>query len=122
MAKHSLAARSRRFLSRFGGVAALAIMYLVATVAISGMALTSGTAPAEAKGGKGGGGGGGGKGGGKGGGGGGRGGRGGRRGRGRGGVYWDYGVGSCTIISEQCGAAYGWRTRAFYRCLRLRGC
>jgi hypothetical protein len=108
MERHLLIARSRRLLTHFLAGTALIVMYLVATLAVSGLALTSASTPAEAKKGGGGGKGSGGP-------------RGGRRGRrGRDGVYVD--VASCGYWREECGATYGWRTRGYYRCLRRHGC
>ena len=85
-------------------------MYLVSTLVVSGLALTTGSTPAAAK--KKGGGGGGGGGGSR---------R--RRSRGRGGVFvYGAGVAYCTYWRDECASTYGWSSRGYYRCLRRHGC
>jgi hypothetical protein len=44
-----------------------------------------------------------------------------RRGRGTGVGVVLYAAG-CTAVRSDCADSYGWRTRAFYRCVRSRGC
>jgi hypothetical protein len=109
MERNASGAKSRKLFTRFMAATALVVMYLVSTLVVSGLALTTGSTPAAAK-----------K---KGGGGGGGGGSRRRRSRGRGGVFvFGTGVAYCTYWRDECASTYGWGSRGYYRCLRRHGC
>jgi hypothetical protein len=98
----------RRVVTRGFASAAILVIYLIGTLAVSTLAMTAGATPAQASRGRGRG-------------------RGVGRGRGRGwargrgrGIY--VGPSVCAVVRSECAALYGWRTGRWYRCVGNRGC